>query len=152
MSDSADPIATRANSPARARRILSLGLTTVLLIATGALCARVSSRLRPAPTMLPPSDFAVTTDPMELRARQRDAIGKFVTGTQPGDRVIEITADGRIRFSVVGPLEHALESSDRYRIGTINRQPILATDQSGVVEMVGIDRLKYFGDVYERAK
>lgn len=152
MTDSHEPIIGTLPEPRPRERMLSTAAALLLLIATGALVGRFASQLSREPTVAPPPNFVVEKEAAEQRARQHDLVGKFATGAEPGDRVIEMTADGRIRFYLVGPLERVLEATDRYQIGSIDRHPALATKRSGVVEIVDIDRLKYFDDTYQRAK
>lgn len=86
----------------------------------------------------------------ELAARQRDVIGTYATGAQPGDRVITVGADGSVKFSEVASTTSINNSSDTYRLGRREKQLCLATVDSGVVDILNIDTLVYYRDTYKR--
>jgi hypothetical protein len=90
------------------------------------------------------------TDTTERDARVRDAVGTYATGSQPGDRAIEITADGRIKFLEVEARNRAGESTDTFRVGRHDNKLCLTTAESGVVDVLNIDTLVYFRDTYKR--
>ncbi len=133
-------------------RVVVAVLSGLLVAASAALVGRMLLEAKEQPALLPPPDFVAESDATELGRRVHDVVGKFATGKEAGDRVIEFAADGRVQFYVLGPLRNALEYQDRYRIGSIARRPAIATSESGSIEIVDIDRLKYFGDTYERTK
>lgn len=92
------------------------------------------------------------TDTTERDARLRDAVGTYATGSQPGDRAMEITADGRIKFLEVGARNRAGDSTDTFRVGRHDTKLCLTTVESGIVDILNIDTLVYFRDTYKRTK
>lgn len=98
-----------------------------------------------------PPITTLLTDPAELAMRQRDVIGTFATGAQKGDRVITVTAD-RIQFSEIGAPGSIGESTDTYRLGRHDNRLCLTTPGSGIVDVVNIDSVIYYGDTYRRTK
>jgi len=98
---------------------------------------------KPAVTLL--------VDPAEIAARQHDALGTFATGSQPGDRIIEVKPDG-VRFFALGSRGNLADNSDTYRLGHHGKNLCLATAESGVIDLTGIDTLVYYRDAYRRTK
>lgn len=96
---------------------------------------------KPAVTLL--------TEANELTARAREAVGTYSTGSQPGDRVITITADGKIRFSEIGAKE-GIANNDTFKLGRHDNQFCLLTPESGVVDFANPDTLVYYRDTYRR--
>ncbi|HVU36557.1 MAG TPA: hypothetical protein VHE61_24165 [Opitutaceae bacterium] len=122
----------------------------LLLMASAAILAETAHRSAEYPRITPRPQLAPYSDPAERSARERDAIGTFATGTTPGDRIIVVDSDRRVRFSVVGATDPAFSSSDTFQMESVNRQPCLATSRSGIITQVDIDHLEYSGDTYER--
>lgn len=91
------------------------------------------------------------TEATELAARQREAVGSFATGGQPGDRVITITADGKIRFAQLGARED-LANTDTFKLGRHENKLCLLTADSGVVDITNPDTLVYYRDTYRRTR
>lgn len=98
-----------------------------------------------------PPMTTLLSDPAELAMRQRDVIGTFATGAQKGDRVITVAAD-RIQFSKIGASGSLGESTDTYRLGRHNNRLCLTTPGSGIVDVVNIDNVLYYGDSYRRTR
>lgn len=92
------------------------------------------------------------TDPAELAARGRDAVGSYATGGLPGDRVISVTADGKIRFFELGGKDDMTHNTDTFKLGRHNKKFCLLTADSGVVQIVNPDTLLYYRDTYRRTK
>jgi len=90
------------------------------------------------------------TEPAELSARLSDAVGTYATGSQPGDRVIVISVDGKIKFLEVGSRNSLSDSSDTFRIGRHDTKLCLATAENGVIDVLNIDTLIYYRDIYKR--
>ena len=99
---------------------------------------------KPAVTLL--------TDATEITQRQHDLAGTYATGDQPGDRVIVVTADGRVKFLEIGVRSGLAETTDTYRPGRHDSKLCLATTGSGVVELLNPDTLLYYRDTYRRTK
>ena len=90
------------------------------------------------------------TDPTELAARGREAIGRYATGSLPGDRMITVTADGTIQFLELGVKDGITRDTDTFKLGRHNQKFCLLTAGSGVVDIVNPDTLLYYRDTYRR--
>ena len=99
-----------------------------------------------------PPAVVVLTDLNERTTRGRDAIGSYATGSRPGDRVITVTPDGKIRFSARGSPDAISINTDTFRLGRHDKRLCLLTAESGVVDFVNPDTLLYYGDTYRRSK
>lgn len=97
-------------------------------------------------------DLTLITDAAEIKMRQHDVIGVFATGGEPGDRMIEVSKDGRVMFSELGSRTGASGTSDTYRIARRAGKLCLATTDSGVIDVLNIDTLVYYRDTYRRTK
>lgn len=98
----------------------------------------------------PPVTLLTAED--ELRAREKEVVGTYATGEKPGDRVITVLADSTLRFSEIGARSMGPENSDTYRLGRHDKKLCLLTLGSGVVDVVGVDTLSYYRDIYRRTK
>lgn len=92
------------------------------------------------------------TDPSELITRQHDVVGTFATGAQKGDRVIEVARDGSIKFSEIDSPKGLGNGSDTYQLGRLENRLCLITRGNGVVNVVNIETMMYYGDTYRRTK
>jgi hypothetical protein len=99
-----------------------------------------------------PPNVILLTDATEIEARSREAVGTFATGTQPGDRVITITADGKIKFVEIGLKDGFANNTDTFRLGRHDKKLCLLTIDSGVVDIVNPDILIYYRDTYRRTR
>ena len=94
----------------------------------------------------------VLTDAAELATLHREAIGSYATGNQPGDRVITVTPEGKIRFFELGTKDGLSINTDSFRLGRHDKRFCLLTSESGVVDFVNPDTLLYYRDTYRRSK
>lgn len=99
---------------------------------------------KPAVTLL--------TDPTEVAARLHDAVGTYATGDQPGDRVLMVTPDGKIKFLEIGARSRLSDSVDTFHLGRRDKKLCLDTMESGVIDILNIDNLVYYRDTYKRTK
>lgn len=99
---------------------------------------------------IPP--VVVLTDAAELATLHREAIGSYATGNQPGDRVITVTPEGKIRFFELGTKDGLSINTDSFRLGRHDKRFCLLTSESGVVDFVNPDTLLYYRDTYRRSK
>lgn len=90
------------------------------------------------------------TDATEIKERGREMIGSFATGNTPGDRVITITADGRISFFELGTKDGLSNNTDTYKLGRHDKRLCLLTAMSGVIDITNPDTLVYYRDIYRR--
>lgn len=101
-------------------------------------------------TVDPKPPVQLVTDARELAGLTTSAQGRYATGREPGDRIIEVNADGRIRFLRHTAAGERLDAEDAFRVGRTNRKVCLATAESGVIDVENIDTLTYYRDVYRR--
>lgn len=99
---------------------------------------------------LPSIDWISKAD--ELKSLQASALGRYVTGNEPGDRGIEIRADGRLQFFRVLEKGDRSEPEVSARLGRVNGRLNFATPHQGLVEVMNIDTLSYYRDVYRRVR
>lgn len=97
-------------------------------------------------------DIKLVTDAAELAAHRTSFVGSYFTGRQSGDRGIVITADGTVRFTVLGTAPGSLESNDTSRVGRHDNRLCLDTPESGMIDIVNLDTLVYYRDTYRREK
>ncbi len=99
-----------------------------------------------------PPAVVLLTDPAELASRGREVIGSYATGSQPGDRVITVTPDGKIKFFEIGTKDGFLNNTDTFKLGRHDKKFCLLTADSGVVDIVNPDTFVYYRDTYRRTK
>ncbi len=92
------------------------------------------------------------TEPAEFASRSREVIGSYATGSQPGDRVITVTADGKIKFFEIGTKAGPTNNTDTFKLGRREKKFCLLTADSGVVDIVNPDTFVYYRDTYRRTK
>lgn len=115
-------------------------------LALAALTVRELRSVSPINAPQPLAPFAAT----EREARLRELQGRFVTGAAPGDRVIVIETDRRVRFDMVDGRPAGLAMDDTFELGKRAQSVCLATARSGVIEALDLDHLMFHGDLYER--
>lgn len=132
---------------ARVRQVTSglLLIASAILIGRTIVNAQSRESINAAPELAPLADE-------EQKRRARDVIGMFSTGDQPGDRTIVVTAEGEVHFFLQGPLREVMSTSDTYNVGLRAGKLCLATKSSGAIDILDIDRLTYFDDIYRRAE
>jgi len=95
-------------------------------------------------------EVKLLSDADEVRTRVAALAGTYSTGSKTGDRVIEVTAAGQVRFYEIGAKGPINDSKDTYSIGRHDGQLCLAlANETGVIDMVG-DTLVYYRDVYQK--
>jgi hypothetical protein len=99
-----------------------------------------------------PPPVVLLTDPAELASRGRDVVGSYATGSQPGDRVITVTADGKIKFFEIGSKDGFLNNTDTFKLGRHDKKFCLLTADSGVIDIVNPNTFLYYRDTYRRTK
>ena len=90
-------------------------------------------------------------DADESKAKAAAIAGTYATGTKTGDRVIEVSLSGEVRFYEIGAKGPINLSSDTYLMGRHEGLVCLTTTQSGVVDLVE-ETLVYYRDVYQRRR
>jgi hypothetical protein len=145
------PTTTDAPSADRSReRAPSRAIAAALLVAGLSLNAYTLSTVFDTASVNEKPVVALVTDPAEISAHLADAIGTFATGDRPGDRTISVTADGKIRFAELGARAGLDGNRDTFRLGRLGKNYCLHTVDSGVVEVLNLDTLVYYRDVYKR--
>lgn len=124
----------------------------LLLVASLAIAGSVLFRATRHQSLFSAPPLAPFTDPTENDRRLRDVVGTFATGTTPGDHVLVIQADGQIRFQRSIVAQPKIDLIDRFKLGQREGHVAIVTARSGIIDVLDIDRLTYFDDVYERAK
>lgn len=100
---------------------------------------------------LPP--IQLVTDERELAGLRLSVVGHYVTGREPGDRGIVVTADGSVHFTKIVAGGERTDADDTYRIGRGSDGSVcLATTGSGVIDVRNIDTMVYYRDTYRRAR
>jgi hypothetical protein len=97
-----------------------------------------------------PPAVVLLTEATEISERGREIIGSFATGNMPGDRVITISADGKIAFFELGTKDSRGNNTDTYKLGRHEKRLCLLTAESGVVDITNPDTLVYYRDTYRR--
>lgn len=95
---------------------------------------------------------SLITEAAELAARQHDVVGTYATGDKPGDRTITVDATGRVHFREIGSKNRLVNNTDAFRLGRRDRKICLATNESGIIDLVDVDTLSYFRDTYRRVR
>jgi hypothetical protein len=96
--------------------------------------------------------IVLVTDDRELAGLRNSAAGHYATGNRPGDRAIEIGEDGQVRFFRLIASGQRLDSSDTYRVGRHDKAVCLTMPDSGMIDIINIETISYYGDVYRRAR
>jgi hypothetical protein len=96
------------------------------------------------------TEVNLLSDADEVKARETALAGTYATGSKTGDRVIEVSATGQVRFYEIGTNGPINDSKDTYVIGRHDGQICLAlSTETGVIDLVG-ETLVYYKDVYQR--
>ncbi len=148
VADPADPAAQPAGRPRPANRgiavaILAAGLAVNGYTAYSAFNTQTVNT-RPAVTLV--------TDPAEAANRLREIAGTYATGSRPGDRVIEIRADGTALFSAFGAKGARSYGSEPFKLGRHGGKFALALRDAGLIEIQNLDTVVYYRDIYRRTK
>ncbi|HEY5079883.1 MAG TPA: hypothetical protein VII43_08545 [Opitutaceae bacterium] len=95
-------------------------------------------------------EVKLLSDADEVKTRETALAGTYATGAKTGDRVIEVTAAGGVRFYELGAKGPINDSTDTYQIGRHEGQLCLVlTNETGVIDLAG-DTLVYYRDVYQK--
>lgn len=140
--------------PPRTQRVrpFRLAVTSVLLLASALLLTRTIRRAVHVDRVNMPPPLTAIHDPRELAARKHDVVGTFATGTEPGDRVMILRHDGRIHFYPRGAEHTLFDTRDTYHVARDGRHVVVVTSHRGIIHVIDIDHLEYFGDTYERVR
>lgn len=92
------------------------------------------------------------TAPNELTALRQSAAGRYATGDAPGDRVIDVQANGAVRFLKLTPRGERLDSEDTFRLARYDGKLCLATAGHGIIDIINIDSVVYYRDPYRRGR
>jgi hypothetical protein len=97
-------------------------------------------------------DAILLTDATEISGRRSEIAGTYVTGNQPGDRVITVQPDGRLEFSEVGRKSGTGATSAAYQIGRQGKKICLVTGDDDLILVANIDTLVCYRDTYRRKR
>ena len=92
----------------------------------------------------------LVTDNKEASSLQSAVAGRYATGSDPGDRAIDVGADGRVRFLKRVAGGEKPDGDDTYRVGRHDSQLCLTTRDSGVIDIQNSDTIVYYRDTYRR--
>lgn len=98
------------------------------------------------------SDLTYATDPVEIAHERRLAAGTYATGAAPGDRILQINADGSFQNSEIGAPGNPAPETGTYRIAAHVGMTCLSVDGGSVIDVVDHNTLLYYQDTYRRIK
>jgi hypothetical protein len=148
----APPFATDRPAPEKSAAAPNRGIAAAILAAGLALNGYTLYSVFYTETVNEKPAITLLTDPAEITAHLNDVVGTFATGDQPGDRTITVVASGRITFAELGARPGYNDNTDTFRLGRMGKTYGLNTVDSGVVEVVNLDTLRYYRDTYTRTK
>ncbi|MCX6951590.1 MAG: hypothetical protein NTV51_05325 [Verrucomicrobia bacterium] len=146
------PPTSAASATLPPRSAVSYGIAFTLMLAGLALAGYALDAVFSVDSVNEVPDVVLLTEPAELAARSAEAAGTYATGSQPGDRVITVTADGRISFRALGTKDVFANNSDTFQLARQDRKFCLLTAGSGLVEIANPDTLVYCRDTYRRTQ
>lgn len=133
-------------TPRRRRRGLAVTLIT-LAVALDVYSLAAFLRVRPAVTA---PAVAFVTDPKILEGARLAAAGRYTTGNDPGDRVLDISADGHVRFLRTVAGGQRTLGEDTYRVAKHNDTTCLVTSAGRLIDIQSIYAVVYCRDTYRR--
>ncbi len=138
--------------PAAKPRPANRGIAVAILAAGLAVNAYTAYSAFNTQTVNPRPAVTLVTDPAEVSNRLREFAGTYATGGQPGDRVIEIRADGTALFSALGAKGVRNYGSETFKLGKHGGKFALALRDAGLIEIQNLDTVVYYRDTYRRTK
>jgi len=131
--------------------ILPSGVAAVLLAGAVALGVNTIVSARRPDSVLPPNPvLPPLADATTAINRQKEIAGTYATGSASGDRIIVIHADGRVDFSELGAKDVVNSDSELFQLRQRDKKFALVTAHRGVIDVVDIDNVSYWRDVYRR--
>jgi hypothetical protein len=152
VSADAPPGGTEGTRPAPRQTPANRGIAAAMLAAGLALNAYTVHSAFNTATVNPPPAVTLVTDAAEAGNRLREIAGTYATGSQPGDRVIEIRADGTALFSAFGAKGVRNYGSETFKLGKHGGKFALALRDAGLIEIQNLDTVVYYRDTYRRTK
>jgi len=149
---STSPRSSEPAPPRPPRSAVRYGIAFVLMLAGLGLAGYALDAVFSAESVNQLPDVVLLTEPAELAARGLEAAGTYATGSQPGDRVITITSDGKIAFRALGSNDAFANNSDTFKLARRDKNFCLLTASSGLVELTNPDTLVYYRDTYRRTQ
>ena len=120
---------------------------------TAASCLLLGAIFYLAPTFVDagaPENF-VPVEPAEVDGIQSALTGVYMTGNEPGQHGMVISAPGELKLFELGIVAAPRIVYASYRPGRVEQKLFLATDQpGGLIEVAGNETLVYGGEVYRR--
>ena len=149
----AAPDATPADAPPAPPRLapnrhgaLAVAILTLALILNG-YTVYSFFHVRPVEPALKVKFVSDSPTAERLRAA---AAGRYSTGSAPGDRVLEITADGHVRFLRITSGGRRTLGEDTYRVAQRDDHTCLVISGKGIIDIRDIYSVVYFRDIYRR--
>lgn len=138
----------RTDPPRSTRLILNPLIVALGLGASGYFVHRAlrAEPIEPAPAV------ALVADEQQITALRNASADEYRTGGQPGDRLLRLSVEGEVEFYQQTPQGLRSDGVDRFSPARDGRQLRFVTNRCGVIEVVNIDTLIYYGDTYHRTR
>lgn len=107
------------------------------------------SAMKSEPVETEPTDI-VWSDASTAVPAQAMTAGRYVTGREPGARILIVGTDGSVQFGRIGLTGERIDQTDRYRTSRRSQHSVLVTSRSGAIDVQSIDAVSYDGDDYRR--
>lgn len=131
-----------------APRLLAIGFLGGALV----LAAHTVRWFLTAPTVRPSPAVVLLENQGEIASRRQEIAGTFATGEAEGDRILVLRADGTASFSEVRRTGGPPEIGDSYRVVRRAGKTCLLTSEGGIIELLTLDTVAYYGDTYRRRR
>ena len=137
------PVAAHAMPSARVLKIVALGLA---IAGTNAFTAWMVTR--PPPDLMPA--YRLIADEPAKRVLA-DAAGGWATGTRPGDRALQISERGEVRWTRLGEDGQVAETTQlTVQPAEVAGKTALVTSTRAVIELRDAITVVFYGDTYRR--
>jgi hypothetical protein len=124
--------------------------TLLALVTIGSLAFSLTSYTKPPGNLLP--EFSLM-EPAPAARLMEQVAGNYETGTTPGDRRLQIGADGRVVWVKFGQDRSEVERREfTAQAATTAGQPALFTSRKSLIKVKDPTTLLLFGDAYLRVK
>jgi hypothetical protein len=145
-----DKESTAAKIPASRKNLPRTVLALSILIASVAVDGFTFARILRTENVTERPLVTLVTDSRELIALEHSFLGRYTTGSHPGDRIVEVLDHGRVRFKEIGAAGERVESEDSYRMGHLGDTVCAITRNSGVIVVTNIETVVFSHDTYRR--
>jgi hypothetical protein len=99
------------------------------------------------------ANFEPLSGEQEIARHRAEIVGVYMTGSQPGDHGIALTADGTIRLFTLNPKSPPSQIQDTFQLGRSVQQLCLRTHQpGGMIRFTDPDTLTFCQESYHRLR